>query len=364
MTVSTGEDGIEDSNSVTTRIVPAACIPRALNELKLFESLDCDDRTPHEGDSGSSSSSSSSSDHRNKRTVERISIDPPVFVLRNAITPGECFHIRSVAMSMETLMEDGKTVSDGGPDEPSPQPPNPEDTTKNRDPRKHSRVGWLGNDRPTIEAIARRAHRVFLNGTVPFHATRGIEPMQVVHYHREGGEYVNHHDGNGRILTVLYYLNGVGATWFPLAGNATTTTAASGIYPQQQHNENIRDLLEARRASIGKSPDTSGVLVTCRNDGHDGTTNSGSRVVAGVNEGDAVAFYNYKVDGSMNWRAFHSGLPVTEEDLGVGMSDGTRNAGGKWIANHFYHFVPSHIPETPPPKRPAPSANRQKSHRD
>jgi hypothetical protein len=235
---------------------------------------------------------------------------------------------------METTMEEGKTVSDAEGATP--------DQEQREQPRKHSRVGWLENDRPSIEAIARRAHGIFLNG-IPFHSTRGIEPLQVVHYHGLGGEYVNHHDGNGRLLTVLYYLNGVGATWFPLARYDAT----------ECHGVEIRDLTEARRASIGKSPDTSGVLITCRN--HDVKDESkgtdGSPIVARVNEGDAVAFYNYRVDGSMNWRAFHSGLPITQDDLLVGKEneETDKNTGGKWIANHFYHFVPSHIPETPPP---------------
>ena len=32
-----------------------------------------------------------------------------------------------------------------------------------------------------------------------------------------GGEFVLHHDGEPRTLTIIYYLNGVGGTWLPLA---------------------------------------------------------------------------------------------------------------------------------------------------
>ena len=98
-----------------------------------------------------------------------------------------------------------------------------------------------------MEAIARRAHGVFSNG-MPFHATRGIEPLKVVHCHCEGGEYVNHHDSNGRLHTVLYYLNRVGGTWFPL----------DNPQYQQQHRHEINDLLEARQACIGRSSGENG----------------------------------------------------------------------------------------------------------
>ena len=308
------------SNVNTVTSIPPAGIPRELEELALFESRDCDrNDTPSIG---------SVSDRRRK--VQRVSIDPPVFILKNALAPDECRYIRNVAASMEDQMEEGKTVSDESGYEK---------------PRKHSRIGWLDNDHPAIEAIARRAHGVFFNG-MPFHATRGIEPLQVVHYHSEGGEYVNHHDGNDRLLTVLYYLNGVGATWFPLAGSNTKQEEGG------RDNE-IRDLLEARSTCVDKSPGQNGVLLACRKDGYE-DENGNDGIIARVKEGDAVAFYSYRVDGSMNWKAFHSGLPVTQEDLLLNRdnenNDGNESNGGKWIANHFYHFVPSHIPETPPPE--------------
>jgi hypothetical protein len=43
-----------------------------------------------------------------------------------------------------------------------------------------------------------------------------VEDLQVLDY-APGGEYVFHHDGAPRVLTILYYLNGIGETWFPLA---------------------------------------------------------------------------------------------------------------------------------------------------
>jgi len=54
----------------------------------------------------------------------------------------------------------------------------------------------------------------------------------------------------------------------------------------------------------------------------------GNPHVARIRRGDAVAFYNYKDDGSgrLDWRALHTGLPTTEED------------GVKWIANHWFRL--------------------------
>ena len=50
--------------------------------------------------------------------------------------------------------------------------------------------------------------------------------------------------------------------------------------------------------------------------------------IARVRKGDAIAFYNYKNDGSgqLDWRALHTGLPTSEED------------GVKWIANHWFRL--------------------------
>ena len=55
-----------------------------------------------------------------------------------------------------------------------------------------------------------------------------------------------HHDGNARALTVLYYLNGVGETWLPLADAP----------PRPKNGEDAM----ARAAKL--DPDSDGVRVT------------------------------------------------------------------------------------------------------
>lgn len=57
---------------------------------------------------------------------------------------------------------------------------------------------------------------LFLSSGVRSNPSASVEDLQVLRY-GVGGEFVLHHDGDPRILTVVYYLNGVGGTWFPLA---------------------------------------------------------------------------------------------------------------------------------------------------
>ena len=107
----------------------------------------------------------------------------------------------------------------------------------------------------------------------------------------EGGEFKLHYDANGanrRVLTVLLYLNGVGATWFPLAlQNARDAADVAGANPPGQVA-----LAAARRLTPGRD----GVTVAPR-------------------KGDAVAFYNYMDDGSgeLDRLTAHAGLPAPAE---------------------------------------------------
>ena len=85
-----------------------------------------------------------------------------------------------------------------------------------------------------------------------------------------------HHDGNARALTVLYYLNGVGETWLPLADAP----------PRPKNGEDAM----ARAAKL--DPDTDGVRVTA------------------PAAGDALAFFSLDdSDGSYDWSAVHRRCP-------------------------------------------------------
>ena len=92
-----------------------------------------------------------------------------------------------------------------------------------------------------------------------------------------------------RALTVLYYLNGVGETWLPLAD-------APGAPP--------RSRVEALERAEGLEPGVDGVLVR------------------DPEPGDALAFFN--LDDSVrapDWSAIHAALPCDGE---------------KWVANHWF----------------------------
>ena len=132
----------------------------------------------------------------------------------------------------------------------------------------------------------------------------GSEDMQVLRYD-SGGEYVFHHDGNDRILTVLYYLNGEGATWFPLAQNKSK----HAFQPQSRE--------EAFDHAEGLKPGVDGVMVST-----DFSTRTSAYIP--VSRGDAVAFFSYHDDGRMDWNALHAGLPARNE---------------KFVAAHFFRHT-------------------------
>mmetsp|Transcript_34750 Transcript_34750/g.72325 ORF Transcript_34750/g.72325 Transcript_34750/m.72325 type:complete len:286 (-) Transcript_34750:210-1067(-) len=210
-------------------------------------------------------------------SLEKVSNKPPIFVLRNVLSSSQC---ESLAASVAEF-EPAKTKI----------PLN--DDVK----RKLSSVGWLDNALGSItHSLAKECHQILLPNQT-FDSDRGVEPMQVVRY-EEHGEYILHHDSNQRLLTVLYYLNGQGETWFPLADGADE-------YPT--------NLYEALESSKQKDPADSGVLVSCEGRG------------VQVQQGDAVAFFNYFEDGSVNWKSIHAGLPTSSPKL---------------VANHWYRHFP------------------------
>jgi 2OG-Fe(II) oxygenase superfamily len=214
--------------------------------------------------------------------VEKLSSNPPIFVLRNFMSSDECQEIMDSALALEPA----QVVS----------------TASSGNERKNSMVGWLENTPGSLpRELARRAHAILLTDQV-FHGSRGVEPLQVVHYEK-GGEYVLHQDGNHRLLTVLYYINGAGETWFPLADSV----------------EEPRSRAEALFQCRSLEPGHDGVLVSCEGRGKT------------IKKGDAIAFFNYRTNGTCDWRAIHAGIPASSI---------------KWIANHwFYHVPPGTDPE-------------------
>eukprot|EP00966_Prymnesium_polylepis_P293456 6777835-Prymnesium_polylepis.2 len=116
----------------------------------------------------------------------------------------------------------------------------------------------------------------------------GCEDLYVLRY-EAGGEFTPHFDASPqrpRACTILYYLNGCGATWFPLADAPREPQS-----PEELHKELNRVM-----------------------------ANDGLRVAGGV--GDALAFYHFGDEGELDTRAIHAGVaaPAT-----------------RWVASHFFH---------------------------
>eukprot|EP00978_Attheya_sp_CCMP212_P013934 scaffold35224_cov55-Attheya_sp.AAC.5 len=229
-------------------------------------------------------------------TIERLSKSPPIFLLRNVLTSEECNTIMdAVSSGNGGLLEDAETVSGNS-----------------GIARPHSQVAWLPSSTEGIGELAWSMSQMLMP------MSNGCEDMQVVHYKGNGkGEYHLHHDGNERFLTILYYLNGVGGTWFPFA-----TTSDDENQPLL-----LRSRTEALQLASTMVPGRDGVVLV-----------DAQTIVDGENwipiaKGDAVAFYSYtkpndrnagEEEYDMDWRAMHAGLP----------SPATT---GKWIANHWYH---------------------------
>ena len=109
-------------------------------------------------------------------------------------------------------------------------------------------------------------------------------------------QYVPHYDNSARlrrrrVATCLYYLNSVGATWFPLAA---TAAAREPLEPcdVDRMGELLREL----------EPPNDGLHV------------------AGC-AGDALAFFHYDESGELDPLALHAGLPAPAT---------------RWVASQFF----------------------------
>jgi 2OG-Fe(II) oxygenase superfamily len=204
--------------------------------------------------------------------IQRVAMDPPIFFLRNVLTNDECHYL----IDTSTNMRPAETVT-------------PLDFAS----RKRCKVAWLSNE--WTQTLAWSLGNLFLSQNAKSHRGSGVEDLQILEYEPEG-EFVLHHDGTPRALTILYYLNGIGETWFPLADNTELK-----VTPRNKD----------------------AALSLCRYGTDQGITVGGDTL--SIRPGDAVAFYNYIDDasGEINWKAIHAGLPV-------------RNNQNKWVANHWF----------------------------
>jgi len=252
-------------------------ITQELDELPKGETLVKEIQDP--------SSAATSTDKKTRSiSMTKLSSRPPLFHLQNVLTPKECQSM--IEYTRKQPMELAQTRI-GGDDNQH---------------RVGSELLWVSNNttlpQVNLESLSQSMHALFLPFEhQPFHPTWSVEDFQVVRYD-SSGEFKAHHDGALRILTILYYINGVSDTWFPLA---------------DYKGGRLKNRLEAMQVAQGFL--------------EHGVDQHGVRVDHTVitKPGDAICFYNYFQNGDVDWNALHAGLPAESE---------------KWIATHWYHHVP------------------------
>lgn len=273
--------------------------------------------------------------------IERVSQTPPIYALRNFVSEEDAQIIAQSAY-LSGQMAQAETYADNG-----------------EQARPNSTTTFLSHDAsdnptpsaPIVDALSDEVGCWLVDAEG---RNCWAEPLQVVRY-QESGRFVLHHDSCNRVITALYFLNGVGGTWFPLADD-------DECFPRS------RD--EAIDACRGAIPGKNGILVKGIEEGYDMNMEVGYNNLEGTEQiiadkksagngsvkvrtvhiqpGDAIAFYNLRwmddVDAERFgelanqqresgepiavpcWKSFHSGLPVERgRDL------------EKWIANHWLH---------------------------
>lgn len=250
---------------------------------------------------------------RTNFTIHRVAYDPDIYVLKNYLSRPECDSIMQTAIA--NTMSPAETV-----------------TTNDYQSRTFCNVTWIPSSGPDklnlVANVMSSTANLLLSKDILHHPSAGVEDLQVLKYGK-GGEFVLHHDGEPRVVTVIYYLNGVAGTWFPLARTSQTMELLDQ-YPIEQRNEMERQFEKIRKdpqnkqqaLDFGKdfAPGKNGLLVKSRSNRNE---QSDEHTVI-VEAGDAVAFYNYRNDESLrlDWRSLHTGLPTDAEE--------------KWIANHWF----------------------------
>lgn len=249
--------------------------------------------------------------------VQKISSDPPIFVLRNFMPD----HHRDILMEAtvdhlhqaECKTKDANNTSAGL-------------VTHHR---QGSSVAWIDGttimDTPgdeeeeavrTARVLTQIARSLFVNDN-----NDGVvepEPLQVVRY-EPGGKFDLHHDGLDRTVTVLTYLNGIAGTWFPFV-NASMEDFPSG------------PLSDPESALGNKRPGKNGIWIIGEDEELPRTTTDAgahdeeSFSIVRIREGDAVVFYNYvhyvpRNERMVNWKAIHCALPAPST---------------KWIATNWF----------------------------
>lgn len=222
-------------------------------------------------------------------TATRLALRPHAYLLRNLLSQDECDALITSAKraGLHTAETTGKTAS-----------------------RRRCDVCTLSPwEEPVVKAIQIDVARLLLSAETLQLPGGGCEDLHVLRY-QPGGEYLPHYDAmtHPRVLTVLYYLNGEGATWFPLAdkGGEHGGGGSDGGGSGSDTEETIATHADALARVASLDPATDGVRVEP------------------ASVGDALAFYNFDGEGYPDPLALHAGCEVA--------------AGAtKWIGTHFFN---------------------------
>ncbi len=209
---------------------------------------------------------------REDREIEvcRLAARPYLYLLRGFLSPEECAHIigRADEQGWEVAETEGS-----------------EDVSTAW--RSGCDVAYLAASDDDILREITQSAAAFLFGDEAWERKEELESeTEILHVLRYSarGEYKVHWDAcwkEPRVATILYYLNGVGETWFPLACEDARLAATTRPVTQRA----------AYERAFQSNPDQDGV-----------------RVQPGM--GDALVFYNFDESADLDVHALHAGLPA------------------------------------------------------
>ena len=203
-------------------------------------------------------------------TATRLSDRPGTFLLRNFLTAEEC----------EALMTEAEASGELHLAE----------TSGRTDARKRCDICCLGMQSPTVAAVTKEAAGLLLDEAARQMPGSGCEDLHMLRYD-EGGEFMLHYDATSvpRVLTVLYYVNGVGSTWFPFASSSEDDVPAISL-----------NVVAEGRAAVAEHA----AQLDPRRDG----------LLVEPGLGDALAFYNFHESGVLDPFSLHAGMPACSEN--------------------------------------------------
>lgn len=217
---------------------------------------------------------------------------------------------------------------------------------------RDSKNTWLAAD-DTLRRIQRRISH--LTGIPLSYISSKAEEMQVVKYDIGGSSFKIHHDASTfqpRLFTALVYLSGPsegrtsdgvtecsatasdgsqqcanaddfgGETWFPYTGVRAR--------PFDSVAHSVEEAISKANSIRNDSPDIE------NNSDKSGSENRealGKETKVRPSLGDAVLFFNYRPEGSLDPAAVHAGLPTSAD-------------AEKWIANYWVHYDPEFLAST------------------